>query len=69
MTATVLIATADGKTSALNVEAMQELEMPSHLRQSIHLTQLPNGNYKLVLSNGMLSGKSWESITIKKEKP
>jgi len=69
MTATVLITATDGKDSALNVEAVQELEMPSHLRQSIHLTQLPNGNYKLVLSNGMLAGKSWESIIIKRNTP
>lgn len=69
MTATVIITTADGTDSALNVEAVQELEMPPHLRQSIHLTQLPNGNYKLVLSNGMLAGKGWESIAITKSKP
>lgn len=67
MTASALITFSDGRESSSRVEAVQELEMPPHLRQSIHLTQQASGAFKLVISNGLLAGKSWESITIKKQ--
>lgn len=69
MTATVIITFSDGTTRELPLgEKLSEIDVPHHMRQSIAVNQTHTG-FHLSYTKPLMDGKSWESITIKKNTP
>lgn len=68
MTAIATIHFSDGTTKELPLgDKCLELDLHAGLRQSIGINQTAMGDYKLSFTKGLMQGKSWESITIKKQ--
>lgn len=68
MKASLLITFSDGSTKELDLgEKCLELDLHSGLRQSIAVNQTAQGGYKMSFTTGLMQGKSWKEITIRKE--
>lgn len=70
MTATAIIQFTDGTTREIPLgEKCIELDMHEGMRQSIAINQKGDGTFKMSFTTGLMKGKFWESITIKKNQP
>lgn len=68
MTASATITFSDGTTKELPLgDKCLELDLHSGHRQSIAINQKADGTFKLSFTTGLMQGKSWTEITIKKE--
>jgi hypothetical protein len=68
MIAHAIIQFTDGTSKVLDLgEKCIELDLPSHMRQSIAVNQTAGGGFKLSFTTGLMEGRKWESITIRKE--
>ena len=66
MKAEAIITFADGSTKTLDLGGKCiELQLGSHMRQSIAVNQT-NGGYKMSFTTGIMDGKSWTEIRIVK---
>jgi hypothetical protein len=67
MTASATITFIDGTTKELPLgDKCLELDLHSGLRQSIAINQTARGDYRMSFTTGLMQGKSWKEITIKK---
>lgn len=67
MTASAIITFSDGTTKELPLgDKCLELDLHTGLRQSIAINQTARGDYRMSFTTGLMQGKSWQSITIKK---
>ncbi len=67
MKAELLITFSDGSTKVLDLgEKCLELDLHSGMRQSIAVNQTSSGNFKMSFTTGLMSGRSWNEITIRK---
>ena len=68
MTASLTITYSDGSTKVISLgEKLVELDLPSHMRQSIAVNQTAMGEFRLSYSKPLMDGKSWSEITIRKD--
>lgn len=67
MTASAIITFSDGTTKELPLgDKCLELDLHNGLRQSIAINQTARGDYRMSFTTGLMQGKSWKEITIKK---
>lgn len=68
MKASLTITFSSGDTKVLDLgDKCLELDLHSGLRQSIAVNQTAQGGFKMSFTTGLMEGKSWTEITIRKE--
>lgn len=68
MKASLTITFSNGETKVLDLgEKCLELDLHNGHRQSIAVNQTAQGSYRMSFTTGLMSGRSWKEITIRKE--